>query len=160
MKKIIIILGNSGCDNCISPGKAVGQDCTVFIDKMCANGLASCTEDINLNSNYIYAEKEKEMKNVEMKNELQVIFDMGGFIHILEYAGITQVFVPVSKACDSRMFYYGQSVCNLADKYKRKKGIKLALQDLKKSEKALPFELIELMFGTLQIEGINSIDLI
>ena len=143
MKKIIN--GNSGCENCINSN--VNSGCDTFINKMVANGLKDCTQ-LYSTSNYVYSEKENEMKltkaqKQELKNRIQSIINEGGFIHIFEN-GITRVYIPTSKARNNRMFFYGQSVCNSEDKYKRKLGIALAIQDFDDSFKMIPIELLRM----------------
>ena len=141
MKKIVN--GNSSCENCINSNAEV---CRAFINKQVLNGLQHCADNAELN--YIY-EKETKMKLTKsqkqvLKNGIQNIKDMNGFIHI--YAnGITQVFIPASNAPDNRMFKYGQSVCNKTDKYKRKLGIYLAIMDYGLSNKLMPLDLISIL---------------
>lgn len=136
-----IVNGNSGCKNCIN--RHTNNTCQSVIKEQVSKGLRNCLEDDKLN--YIY-EKENEMKlTKDQKKQMKVLkaelAESNGFIHIYEN-GITQVFIPASKAKDNRMFKYGQSVCNETDKYKRKYGIHLAFNDLFNSNKLMPVELI------------------
>ena len=86
----------------------------------------------------------KEDKH-ELKFDIKLFLEGKGSIHILE-GGITRVYMPVSQSKHNRMYWYGQSVCNPTDKYKKKIGIFLALRDCFTTEKTIPVELIGMEF--------------
>lgn len=146
MKKIVN--GNSYCVNCINYNK---EDCASFADKMVKKGLNNCI-NADVTVNYIY-EKETKMKLTKMKLTKEqkqhlkfAITDFttyGGTIAVFKDSGVIKVYFPTINGKNTRMYSYGMSVCNPKDKFNKKYGIYLALQNYYNTDKLITREFMQ-----------------